>query len=581
MTAPAVKLDTARGRLVVTGPDALRLRHLPGAAFNEHRGWIELSLTIETLRAVRKALDLSQSDLVQRCSVMLLAWARAAGRSEKILNALHEQMATGWRQSFHWYDATGHPATGEYRWPFEHQTIMASVAAEVDGCAFLCQMGTAKTRPAVVAMESKVERGYVDVHVVVCPKGVIPTWQRQISEWGKPGVLHPVMLTGSLQSRRERIADERGRGTVLIVNYEALATLEGALTLLARRAKVGLILDEAHRVKNPNALVTRAAMKLAQNAEWRLTLTGTPILQGIQDIWSQWYVIDLGVTFGANFVQYRREFLLEDFYTRRLLPAPHALEEVGLRLRRRGLRYTKAECLDLPPKVYETITVEMTAAQEKAYDEMEEELITQLEEEDAKGTAVASTQMTKGIRLSQITSGYLPDADTKAKMRFTPNPKLDALEELVRDNIDDQKIIVWACWVEDIRAITERLKNLKPVVIQGGQSVAERAEAENAFQRGDVRLLVANPATGGVGLDLFAASLVIYYSQRYSLEHREQSEDRSHRAGSEIHERVTYIDLIVPNTIDEVVQAALLAKKSVAEAVVDLKQSIKRKRGER
>ena len=102
----------------------------------------------------------------------------------------------------------------------------------------------------------------------------------------------------------------------------------------------------------------------------------------------------------------------------------------------------------------------------------------------------------------------------------------------------------------------------------------DRDEAERKFQAGEAKVLVGNPASAGVGLNLFQASVALYYSQGYNLEHRAQSEDRCHRSGSEIHDSVTYIDLSARGTVDEAVRAALAGKLELAEAVVELRRNI-------
>jgi SNF2 family DNA or RNA helicase len=571
----ALRLDVAYGRLVVSGDGAGAVASLPGATRNAHRGWWELSLTTETLRAVRRALACSQQTMRNACSPVLLRWAMAAAKTEKQTTALHAQLAAGWRLPFPWVDGSG-----EGRRPFAHQEVMAAVAATLDGCAFVCEMGTAKTRPAVEVQRHKIEAGFLDLHLVVCPKNVMPTWERQIARWAAGSPLRVELLDGKVTARAERLErlTEADRGLVLVLNYDVLADLLPALGRLAQRLRVGVVFDEMHRLKNPNAQVTRAAMKLVTVMAWRVGMTGTPMLNGLQDIWSQWYLVDYGVTFGANFVQYRREFLVDDPYTMKLRPRDdEALHEVGMRMRKRGLRYTKAECLDLPPKLYETLSVEMTPVQRKAYRDMAEELLAVIEEAERDGggaVTTATTELVKNLRLSQITSGFVVEADTQRVVPFERNPKLDAVEELVAENVAQQQVIVWARYRQDVAQLMARLQPYGAVVVQGGQSVAERRAAEEAFQSGRARVLVANPGAGGEGMDLWQASLAVYYSQSYHLGHRLQSEDRCHRAGSERHEKVTYVDVVCRGTVDEIIAAALAGKKGMAEVVVDLREHL-------
>ena len=146
------------------------------------------------------------------------------------------------------------------------------------------------------------------------------------------------------------MARRRRRAWSALTNYEVLHDLKDTVVAAVQQTgvKLGLIADEVHRL-NPQAQMTKAGMALAQVAAWRVGQSGTVVLNGIEDVWSQWYLIDLGVDFGANYVQYRREFLMENPWAHTLTPLPGALEDVGQRMPRRGLRYRKVDCLDLPP----------------------------------------------------------------------------------------------------------------------------------------------------------------------------------------------------------------------------------------
>lgn len=612
----ALKITANRGRLLVSGPGHRVARKVKGAIYQEKKNVVWLSLTLDSLRRLRKAAGVSAAQLARWCAPEVLAWARAAGKSESLVDEVHRRLENGWRETFPWQDLRAHTAapptaperdtyTDEhgvrrwsYRTPFDHQEVMATVASLLDGTAYLCDMGTGKTRAAVEALSAKLRANTLDLVVVVCPKGVMGTWERECMNWSDVPLTE--RLTGRVTKRGERLEELRasirglGLANVVVVNYDVLYLLEDDLTRLFKGKRVGFILDEGHRVRNPQAKVTKAAMRLATVATWRLHMTGTLILQGAQDVWSQWYVVDLGVTFGANWVQFRGEFFDESEYDHSIDPLDGALDEIGMRLRRRGLRYRKDDCLDLPPKMYQTIDITLTPQQQRAYREMEEWLLARLEEggalpvlegdweySEVEGgggvedgpVSTAANQLAMILRLTQITSGFLPD-ETGTLHRFSPNPKLDALAELVSEQIGSQQIIVWARYREDVRAICERLHRYNPLTIDGSTPQTKRDEAELLFQRGECRLLVANPAAGGVGLNLQAGSLAIYYSQGYSLEHRLQSEDRCHRSGSQIHEKVTYIDLIAQDTIDVIVRQALSDKKEVAEIVVDLKRML-------
>lgn len=574
-----IKVDAGFGRLYVSGPRARSVMGLPGAALNPRRNSVELSLTLDTLRAIKSKLACDSRTLAACCTVPVMAWAKAAGRSEQQVSDMHRRLESGWRAQLPWWDNVG---TAK---PFAHQEIMASVALTIDGSAFLCDMGTGKTRAALEALSERVRRGELQYTVVACPSRVRGVWREQIARWTRN--LKCVMLEGSVKERAriiERLGEMPpvdGEGVVFVVNYEVLYLLVTQFAGVMQAHAVGLILDECHKCKNPQAKVTKAALELSRHASWRLLMSGTPITGKYQDVWPQWYCVDLGITFGANFAQFKREFFIENSYTFEIVPRRGTAEIIRDRIARRALRFTKAECMDLPPKMYTTVSIEMTREQKRAYDEMAALLIARLgelpgdgDDSDETSVATASTQLTQILRLAQITSGFVKNSEG-AIHRFTPNPKLDACDDLVRDEIESGKsVIVWAWYKEDVARLLERFHNLAPVCIRAGQTIDEHAAVEQAFQSGRAKLLISNQATGGTGITLTAASVAVYYSQSYSMTDRIQSEDRSHRAGSEIHDKITYVDLCCTGTIDEMVRGAIDRKLSMLAAVIEFRKHL-------
>lgn len=588
--APRIKVSAAYGRLYVQGEDRGRAARLPGAADNQKRKAIELSLTLESLRGLRKAFSVSKQVFARLVTPEVLEWAKRAGQDEQKIVELHKKIDEGYRITLPWYDAVSeigqaqadNQPTSGYKPPFAHQEIMATVALELDGSAYLCEMGTGKTRAACEVIRRKLETD-ADIAVVFCPRGVMGTWQREIQRWTQG--LTPMRLIDSVERRKavvRRVA-EGGldqRKVVLILNYDVLYLMETELAQLCRSKKVVMVCDEMHRLSNPHAKSTASAMKLAQLAYWRLGMTGTPVRNTVTGIWSQWYIIDLGQTFGANYTQFRREWFRESDFSWDVTPigGDESLTGIGLRLRRRGLRYRKEDCLDLPPKLFERLEVEMSREQWRAYREMEQDLVARLTAGEDEEFATAATQLVAILRLTQITSGFVPNEEGVIH-RFTPNPKLDAIEEEVRGIVPDRQGIIWALYREDHDRLMERFADLQPQLIRGGMTDAAREKAELDFQAGRCPLIIGQPSAGGVGLNLFRGSAAWYYSQGYSLIDRLQSEDRCHRSGTEMHraagiDSITYTDVIATGTIDEVISDSLEQHKEVAEVVVDLKRFI-------
>ena len=229
-------------------------------------------------------------------------------------------------------------------------------------------------------------------------------------------------------------------------------------------------------------------------------------------------------------------------------------------------RTRKAECLDLPDKVYETVEVTMPPKQQKYYDMMRQQAITILEE----GECAPVNVLAQMIRLHQISCGHVVIED--GTIIRTSNFRLNVLTDIIEDLPNDSKVIIWATYRDDIRIIVEELKELysrnSVVEYHGGVKDADRTNAIESFQdiKSDVRFFVGNPQTGGMGITLTASSTVIYYSNTYNLEDRIQSEDRAHRIGQT--NKVTYVDLICRKTVDEKIVTSLINKKSIASNIL-------------
>jgi SNF2 family DNA or RNA helicase len=229
--------------------------------------------------------------------------------------------------------------------------------------------------------------------------------------------------------------------------------------------------------------------------------------------------------------------------------------------------------MDLPPLVRTAIPVPLAKEQKRVYDDMKADFIAYL----ATGEAVvAQIAITKALRLQQIVSGYVK-TDMGEEITLKENPRLDALEELLEDRAPSEKIIIWACFNENyaqIRGVCDKL-GLPFVELHGGVSGKDRQKNIDKFQTDPAcRIMIANAGAGGVGINLTAASCTIFYSRNFSLEHDLQAEARNHRGGSEIHSKISRIDLVAENTIDQVIMEALANKLDLSTSILSLKNKI-------
>ena len=241
------------------------------------------------------------------------------------------------------------------------------------------------------------------------------------------------------------------------------------------------------------------------------------------------------------------------------------LDELNEKLNRFSNRILKEECLDLPAKMYIRRDVPLTAEQDKAYVQMKKLALAKLDNGELATTASVLTQI---MRLQQICCGHIQSDDgelvTLASNRY--KELIDVTEEL------QGKAIIWATYTHDIQQIASALRDrFGPEAVAtyyGDTRQDERQETVDKFQDKDssLRFFVGQPRTGGYGITLTAANTVIYFSNSYDLEIRLQSEDRAHRISQA--QKVTYIDLVSPKTIDEKILKALRGKIDLAGKVL-------------
>lgn len=454
-----------------------------------------------------------------------------------------------------------------------HQKKALQLARERKSLALFWEMGTGKTRAMIEILEAvRRSRSTGFKTLIFCPIIVMQNWKREFLLYSGLEERDIGIVYGSQKQRCDAL--EKGH-SVWITNYESLL-MATFVTRLHEVCPAVLVFDESHKLKNLRSKRTMAAIKLADRSKRRYLLSGTPVLNSPMDLFSQYRVLDLGETFGTNFYSFRAEYFVDKNagmpkikYFPNWVVRRGALEAMNSKIAGSSMTVKKKDCLDLPPLVKTKVYVEMSPEQKAIYESMQKDFVAFT----LSGMCVASLAITKGLRLMQIVSGYLPveEGQHVTETAFKETPREAALRELLSELTPQHKVIVWAVYHSNYATIRKACDDLSLsyVEIHGQVSTDLKFKAVDRFNNDpSVRVLIGHPGSGGIGINLVAASYSIFYSRNFSLENDLQAEARNYRGGSEIHEKITRIDFVTPGTIDELVLKSLENKIDVGEKIL-------------
>ena len=461
--------------------------------------------------------------------------------------------------------------------PYQHQRESFDSSANRENFALLMDMGTGKTKVCLDTIGYNFEQKKIQLVIIVAPKGVIANWlgeiethlpdriEREIVLW-KPN------LTKTKRQELKELYEKSGKLKFLLMNVEAYSTKKGVdvAEFFVKKFKVFMVVDESTTIKNRQAKRTKAICSVGRGAVIRRILTGSPVTKSPMDLFSQMDFLSPKILGFKSYYAFQGRYAVVQRRTMGSHSFNHVvgfrrLDELTETLEAHSYRVRKEDCLDLPDKVYVKREVELTKEQSDAYTQMKHLALARLESGELATTQNVLTQI---MRLQQICLGHLTDDDGEVHPIKSNrlNELLDICDEL------QGKAIIWATWSMDIRSIAEALRDRHDVqavaTLHGETPDSDRQQIVESFQdrQSELRFIVGHPKTGGFGLTLTAANTVIYYSNSYDLELRMQSEDRAHRIGQE--NKVTYIDLISPETIDQKIVEALRSKIKIADTIL-------------
>jgi SNF2 family DNA or RNA helicase len=460
--------------------------------------------------------------------------------------------------------------------PMGHQAKWLKETWNDEYHAAFWEMGTGKTWFAIMTAAMLYLNDKIDAVLITAPKGVTPVWVTEEIEKHLPANIDRLVAlwdsSPNVATKRqiEKLFKPFDGLKIFITNGEAFATQKG-MNFFNEYLKVHEVLwvvDESTIIKSPTAKRAKSIVDEAHRAKYRRILTGMPVTQSPLDVFMQCEFLKYGVLGSKNFFSFRHRYAVlqkHNFGGRavKLVVGFKNITELSDKLKPFSSRVRKKDIKDIPRR-YVTRFVEMTKEQKQHYLEMKHYCYTEFEDL----IVTSDTAISLILRLHQITCGHLPDTENHSTIAL-PNNRLSELMSFLEET--DEKVIIWASYRHDIKAIYAALVKEygqdKVVHYFGDTTTEERGEALKGFQYGDVKYLVGNPTVGGKGTTMTAARIMVYFSSRYNLEDRIQSEERIDRI-SQMADDLLIVDLICKDTVDVAIVKSLRKKLTVSDMMM-------------
>jgi len=471
--------------------------------------------------------------------------------------------------------------------PYTHQNHAFSLARGKVAFGYFMEQGTGKTKvtidDATDIYLNGGDNGKIDTLIIIAPNGVHAQWvNEQVPEHISPVVewcgAYTVAAPTPEEGRRmgKALAFKQGL-RIIAIHIDMMSYPKGVKLLedLLMSSNAMLVVDESSRIKDSSSKRTKNLLKLSKLAKYRRILTGTPISQGVEDLYSQFNFLDPHILGFNSFFAFRNHFCRMGGFQNKKIVGYVNEDELKKKIDSYTYRVLKEDCLDLPEKNFIRQEVLFTPEQAEVYKQMKKDFFLELD----GGILTARMALTRLIRLQQLIGGFIWRREKKDELGRVVDPEMyqEFPNNRVARTIDiikeaQGKVIVWIKFEGDFRLLTKALEEAKiGYVDYVGTTPKDKRQSNIEKFRTDpnCKVFLSTPKSGGIGLNLTVASEVIWYSRDFSLENELQANDRCHRIGQT--KVVNYHFLVTPKTIDERIDKLLRSKKAVAENLIDIR----------
>lgn len=442
---------------------------------------------------------------------------------------------------------------------FAYQVEAIEAIRHLDYAAVFHEQGLGKTKIAIDVLFHWLSNNIVDSVVLVAKKGLIANWQREFRTHTK---IRPRVLT---QDHNANFAAFNSPVRIYLCHYEVITSEEKRFSLFLRTRRVGIILDESQKFKNPNAAVAKVLFRLSSLFVKKLIMTGTPIANRPFDIWAQIYFLDQGCSLGADFSTFKSDFDLSADLASNPVQRKEFEEKLSrlfTRISGFSVRETKSGAnISLPNKEIRNVSTEWETVQEELYKSLRDDMRAVVVRGGVPTEDNAEVVLKRLLRLVQVASN---PAIIDQSYQGTPG-KFNALLELVDEiTLQGEKAIVWTSFTRNADWLAKQLRGYGTAKVHGKMAMPDRNRSIEQFLGSEEKkILIATPGAAKEGLTLTVANHVIFYDRSFSLDDYLQAQDRIHRISQT---KTCYVyNLVMENSIDEWVDVLLRSKELAAK----------------
>ena len=441
---------------------------------------------------------------------------------------------------------------------FPYQVDAVKALKDLEYAAVFHEQGLGKTKIAIDIVIAWLSQKAVDSVLFVTKRGLVANWRQELASHS---FLSPLVLD---QDSRSNFLAFNSPAVVYLTHYEVFRGDEKQIELFLKTRRVGVVCDEAQKLKNPDTALTKTFLALSPLFHRRLILTGTPIANRPYDLWALIRFLDHGKSIPEDFTTFKQQLEIDSDLasdTERGREFRTALAALPDRIRAFSVRENKRTAgLILPDKDFNPIFAPFEPEQKKLYEKFREGLKVEILKDGRIVVDDADDVLKRLLRLVQIASN--PKLVDNA---YAASPgKFEVLQKLLGKIPREEKVILWSTFTDNVDWLDDALSEHGTVKVHGKLPMQTRQVSIESFKTDPkVRIFVATPASAKEGLTLTVANHCIFYDRGFSLDDYLQAQDRIHRISQS---RPCHIyNIMVEDTIDEWVDELIETKGLAAK----------------